>query len=111
MKNIFQKDNKEELNPKYVQSIFESYGAYHPIVNPAILSNTGEVKYIQSEVKCFFCDILNLCDGYVPSRQTHRVIYVCKPCMQDFNMFIFNSDKLEYCRLIKLPRTHYVKNI
>lgn len=111
MQKVFQKERPQELKENYVQSLFETYGSFHPVINPAIFVLKGEVEYMQSVSNCRFCYLLTNCIVYVPTKKISMSFSICKPCMQDFNMFIFNKSNLKYCREIKLPRIPYDKNI
>lgn len=104
LKVEFSKTHPNELSEEYCKDLFKSYGAFYPVINPLVkvMGQVDEAIFIIDS--CSLCDQIQPCQLSMASRYPTRIFNVCNFCMSDFNMHIFNSDMIEYCRLQKPKR-------
>lgn len=99
---LFSKGNPEELHELYCQKLFENFGSFHPVENPAS-KVFDKIEYYTYVDTCNICDVEAVCTVHAATR-TSKVFLICKPCIQDFNMHVFNPDNKDYCRSLKQKR-------
>lgn len=99
---FFSEEHSEELHEDYCLILFNSFGSFHPIQNPAA-KVFDRTEYYSRNAVCSLCNVETDCTVHAATRTTN-VFLICKPCIQDFNMHVFNPSNKEYCRALKQKR-------
>ena len=99
---LFSKADPEELHEVYCDLLFKKYGSFHPIENPAT-KVFDRTEHFSMKAICGFCDVETNCTVHAATR-TSKLFLICRPCMQDFNMHVFNPNNKDYCRSLKQKR-------
>lgn len=99
---LFSKADPEELHEVYCDLLFKKYGSFHPIENPAT-KVFDKTEHFSMKAICGFCDVEANCTVHAATR-TSKLFLICKPCVQDFNMHVFNPNNKDYCRSLKQKR-------
>ena len=99
---LFSEEYPEELDEYFCKMLFNNFGSFHPIENPAS-KFLDKAEYYTKVDNCNICDTKANCTVYAATR-TSIIFLICKPCLQDFNMHVFNPNNKEYCRALKQKR-------
>lgn len=99
---FFSKEHPDELNEQYCKTLFDQFGSFHAVENPAA-KVFDKSAYYSMQAVCSFCDVETSCTVHAATR-TSKLFLICKPCVQDFNMHVFNPNNKDYCRSLKQKR-------
>ena len=99
---FFSKEHPDELNEQYCKTLFDQFGSFHAVENPAT-KVFDKTEHFSMKAICGFCDVEANCTVHAATR-TSKLFLICKPCVQDFNMHVFNPNNKDYCRSLKQKR-------
>lgn len=99
---MYSKEFPNELEQSFCDKIYDEYGLFISLKNPAQqYMNDVESSYVKTG-KCFVCNVdENECKVCIPTRRPYESKLVCLNCSYDLNMFAINSGVLEYARTLK----------
>ena len=99
---FFSKEHPDELNEQYCKTLFDQFGSFHAVENPTA-KVFDKTEHFSMKAICGFCDVEANCTVHAATR-TSKLFLICKPCVQDFNMHVFNPNNKDYCRSLKQKR-------
>lgn len=93
--------NVPELSQDFCNTIFNQYGLFKALQNPAQAFMKGKDVLYTRVSECLICKVKTECILCVPTREDTIISKVCFNCKHDLDMWCINPDDVEYCRLTK----------